>query len=343
MKKSVFFLIGIFTWVCISTTLAQQPLSQQKLLQPLQLTTSTVKIDKFLSVLQTATSLKDVQTAFIQANFSQDEIKQLQARIEASPVLKQKLDGLYKQGNEAAKIESAKKTTEEARQVAIVTAQLNQNLMIAHQEATNKIKVSFAAIQDPEFRCQADTPSISEVSGVMPGVEFAVQGMGFGKDPGTVDVMTGGFVYAARINRWNSCVTYAQLSPDIQGVRPDNQAAVSLKTSAGREVRFYTRFTPLTESRVYTNYDYIDGWFWGASKDYSFWNRVLKNDWYVLITGLQTYYSRGEGHAEITLSPPTNTPNCSTFTRVHAGVAALSWLGFDVLQRIAGPKGTPPY
>jgi hypothetical protein len=337
------FLISIFICVCVSTTFAQQPLPQQKPLQIVPKTIGTGKIDKFLSFFQTAKSLKDVQTAFTQANFTQAEVTQLQGRIEASPSLKQKLDGLYNQVNEAAKIESAKKTSEEARQVATANVQLNQNLMIAHQESTNKIKVGTGAALDPEVRCQADTPSISEVSGVMPGVEFAVRGMGFGKDPGTVDVMAGGFVFPARINRWNSCVAYAQLSADIQGVRPDNQAAVSLKTSAGREVRYYTRFTPLTEIRVYTEHGSILGQFWGASKDFYFWRTsVLKNDWYVLITGL-IRYGGGTGHAEITLLPPTNTPNCPTRTHVHAGVAALGSVGFTVAQRIAGPKGTPPY
>jgi len=342
MKKSVLFLIGIFLCICTSTTLAQQPLSQQKLRQPVQMTTGTGKIDKFLNVLQSAKSLKEVQAAFSQANFSQAEAKQLQGQIEASPSLKQKLDGLYNQVNEAAKIKSAEKTREEAGQVAIAREQLNQKPMMAHRESINKIRQGTAAMSvDPEARCQADAPTISEVSGVMPGVEFAVQGKGFGKDPGTVDVMTGGFVFPARVNRWNSCVVYAQLSANIQGVRPDNQAAVSLKTGAAKEVRYYTIFTPLMEIRVYTKDESLSGWYWGASKDYGFWNRVLKNDWYVLITGVVRFGD--DGHAEITHAPPTNTPNCSTRTNVHAGIGGLGTVTFMVVQRIAGPMGTSPF
>jgi len=342
MNKSLLFLIGIFLWVSTSNTLAQQPLYQQKSLKLAPKTTVTGKIDNFLSVLQGAKSLKEVQTAFIQASFSQAEVKQLEGRIEASPSLKQKLDGLYNQVNQAAKIKSAEKTREEARQVTMAREQLNQKPIMAHQQSINKIRQSTAAILDPEVRCQADAPTISEVSGVMPGEEFAVQGKGFGKDPGTVDVMTGGFVYPARVNRWNSCTVYAQLSANIYGVRQDNQAAVSLKTSAGKEVRYHTRFTPLTEIRVYTDSGGLNGAFWGASKDFYFWrDSVLKNDWYVLVTALVRYGD--EGHSEIIFSPPINTPNCPTRTKVHAGVAALAGVGFAVVQRIAGPMGTPPY
>ena len=342
MNKSLLFLIGIFLWVSTSNTLAQQPLYQQKSLKLAPETTVTGKIDNFLSVLQGAKSLKEVQTAFIQASFSQAEVKQLEGRIEASPSLKQKLDGLYNQVNQAAKIKSAEKTREEAGQVAIAREQLNQKPMMAHRESINKIRQGTAAMSvDPEARCQADAPTISEVSGVMPGEEFAVQGKGFGKDPGTVDVMTGGFVYPARVNRWNSCTVYAQLSANIYGVRQDNQAAVSLKTGAAKEVRYYTIFTPLMEIRVYTKDESLSGWYWGASKDYGFWNRVLKNDWYVLITGLVHH---GEvGHAEITHAPPTNTPNCSTRTNVHAGIGGLGTVTFMVVQRIAGPMGTSPF
>ncbi|MFX0198528.1 MAG: hypothetical protein ACFFCW_20605 [Candidatus Hodarchaeota archaeon] len=340
MKKNPLFLVGFFLCIFFSTTLVQQAFPQQKLSQPVQKMTGTGKIDQFLKVLQGAKSLKEVQAAFNQARFSKAEVKQLQSKIEASPSLKKKLDSLYNQAEAAARVESGKMESQEAKQTAIAVAQLNQNLKARHLQSIRSIKQVVALMRDPEVRCKADAPSISEVSDVMPGVEFAIRGMGLGKDSGHVDVITQTRIFRARINQWNSCVVYAQLSSDIAGVRQDDQATVSLTTNVGIVVRHFARFTPLMETKFYQKQKALNGWYWGASKDYTFWNSVLKNDWYVLGTGLQ---HRLQGHAEITLAPPQNTPNCSSRTRVHAGVAAFGKCFFYVFQRIAGPKGTSPH
>jgi hypothetical protein len=311
-----------------------------KTTEPVQLGFDRGKIDNFLKVLQGAQSLKEAQTAFNQAKFSKDEATGLQRQIESSPTLKAKLDGLYNQEMAAAKIEMDKMKAVEAQQMKIAEAQLNKELVTAQQASFSRLtKQRVALLLDPEVRCRADAPSIGEVSEVMPGEQFVIQGMGLGKDPGTVDVMVGGFVFPAVINSWNSCQVLAQLSANIKGVRPDNQAAVSLKTSTGREVRHFTKFTPLMEEKYYGERDSCAGWFTGRSTTYTYWDRVLKNDWYVKTTWLHHW---GEGHAEITQAPPENMPHFSTFTLVHAGVAAFGICSFCCYQIIAGPKGTSP-
>ena len=347
MKKNSLFLVGIFLCFCISTTLVQQAFSQQKLSQPVRKTTVTGKIDQFLKVLQGAKSLKEVQTAFNRAKFSKTEVRQLQGKIKSSSSLEKKLDGLYNQATAAARVESAKMNRQEAKRTAMAKAQLNKRLTAAHLKSVSKIRQSVAAISmDPEVRCQADTPTIRDVSDVMPGVQFAIRGKGFGKDPGRVNVCTGGHTFRALIKKWNSCVVYAQLSySNISGVRSDDQSIVDLKTSAGKEISHSTRFTPLMETKFYSESDLLKGWFWGDSKDYIFWNRVLKNDWYVLGTGIKHHSAAAliGGHAEITQAPPQNTLNCSTRTKVHAGVPGFGKCYFYVFQRIAGPLGMSPY
>jgi hypothetical protein len=339
MRKTPLFLVGIFLFFCISTTLAQQRLPQQKLPQPVKKTTGTGKIAQFLKVFQGAKSLQEARSAFNQAKFSRAEVSQLQRQIEASSSLKKKLDSLYNQEIAGARAESAKMNRQEAKQTLTAKAQLNNGLIARHRRSILSTKQVLAKIRDPEVRCKADAPTISEVSDVMPGVEFGIRGTGFGKDPGSVTVFTQGRPFPARINQWNSCVVYAQLSTTIEGVRADDQAAVELKTRAGKEFRYFTRFTPLMEIKFYQEWKSLRGWFSGATLDGRFWDRVLRNDWYVLGTGLR---HRRDGHAEITFAPPRNTPNCSSLTRVHAGVAVFGVCFFDVFQRIAGPKGTSP-
>jgi len=338
---SILFAVIIIFTLCVTIIFAQSPsqnpsLEQkaplQKLPQPIQESIGTGKVQKFLIVVRDAKSLEEVQSAFTAANFSKTETEEVKKQIETSASLKQKLDGLVSGAATAARSKREQFTRLTTSRTATLSKQMNDKRIADYNESVRKIRQS----TDPTVRCMADTPTITTVSSVTPGVEFAVRGNGFGEYPGNVELVTVGYVFSAHITGWNSCTIYAQLGDYVSGVRANSQATVSITTTSGKKARGWADFKPALETKERSKDDWIYGGFWGASGDFTYWDFTLRNDWFVVSTNLRHYY---RGHAEITSAAATNIPNGSTRTQVHAGVPALGYCSFDVIQSLAGPRG----
>jgi hypothetical protein len=330
----------VVTCVCFSSTLAQiQNPSAQKVPQTIQKPAAPSKVDAFLKILQNATTLEAVQNAFDGAGFSQAELDQLKTRTEGSAPLKQKLERLQNDARAAMRVQANQLKQQSASRTAALSTQLNQRRIADFKKRIVAIKAIDTKSLDPAVRCRADAPSITSVSPVTPAVEFAVEGMGFGEYPGTVEITTGGKVFSAHVTGWNSCTIYAELGDDVSGVRANPQASVSITTTAGKITRGLTSFTPTLETSEQTNGDITCGHFYfGNHENWTFWDYGLKNDWYVVGTSLE---HKQYGHAEITSAPATNVPNGSAQTKVHAGVAGVACSRFIVTLSLAGPKGLP--
>ena len=119
--------------------------------------------------------------------------------------MKKKLDSLYNQEEKAAQVKSVMIKKQEGQRMAIATAQMNDSLKSAQLNSVARIRPDISSKYfDPEVRCNSNNPTINEVSGVMPNVEFVIRGKGLGKNPGSVDVLTGGHKFPAIINSLNS-------------------------------------------------------------------------------------------------------------------------------------------
>jgi hypothetical protein len=149
----------------------------------------------------------------------------------------------------------------------------------------------------------------------------------------------GGRSFPVIISKWNSCTASGQIAASIEGFKTDNQVMVLLKAQTGKEARATATFRPV----IVTLDLHENKSFWGlplgSSRDFSCFNVLLKNDWYVVeVSGPRSYM---DGHAELKASPRINVPNVWSTMQVHAGVAAFGYCAFDVYETIAGPKGLP--
>jgi hypothetical protein len=324
--------------VCFSVSLAQiQTTTQQKTPQTIQKSVALSKVDAFLKVLQNAATLKEVQSAFTAASFSSVEVEQIKSRIEGTATLKQKQEQLQNDQLAAMKAEALQFDRLAISRTLPLTTQLNEQRVAVYRKSILALRQSEVAnTTDPAVRCQADAPSVTSVSGVTPGVEFAIRGKGFGEYAGTVELVTVGKVFSAHVTGWNSCTIYAQVGDDVTGVRADGQASISITTSTGKRVRAVASFKPALEVKEEIMREWLPGSVFGYSRDYVVWGYSLKNDWYVVATTLHHLF---EGHAEITSAPATNVPNGSALTKAHAGVGAFARCAFTLKQSLAGPKG----
>ncbi len=340
MHTRLLLLFALALGVSFSNTAAQlKTVTKQKTPQTIQQPLVRSKVDVFLDVVRKARTLKDVQQAFEGAGFTKDEVLQVQKQIESTSSLKSKVDALTNAATAQANTQLAQQERQSKSQAKTLSTQLNaQRIAEVRQLTAAGARSRATQMLDPEVRCSADAPSISGVSKVTPGVEFFIDGKGFGKEPGTVDLMLAGRIYPARIERWNSCIVTAQLADNIEGFRADDQATISLRTGTGKEARAVATFSPVIDVRHESSAEYLAGGFFGASRDYYIFQYSLKNDWYVVSTTLSHYY---DGHAELKGVPPVNVPNGVCHTRVHAGVAAFGKGLWSVMQTIAGPKGLP--
>jgi hypothetical protein len=339
MSIRLFLSLTVVGCVFFSSTLAQiQNPSQQKVPQTIQKPVAPSKVDAFLKVLQNETTLEEVQKAFEGAGFSNAEINEVKNRIEGSATLKQKLERLQNEAQAGMTAKADQYKRQSGSRVAVLSAKLNQQRVAQFNKGITAIKAADAKTFSPAVRCKADAPSITSVSPVTPGVEFAVEGMGFGEYPGIVELTTVGKVFSAHVTGWNSCTIYAELGDDVSGVRANAQASLSIKTTDGKITRALTSFTPALETSEQFNDGSVTGYYFGGSDDWTFWDYGLKNDWYVVGTSLE---HGGDGHAEITSAAATNVPNGSAQTKVHAGVAGLGRSCFTVTQSLAGPRGLP--
>jgi len=339
MYIRLFLLITVVGCFFFSSTQAQiQNPSQQKVPQTSQKPVAPSKVDAFLTILQNATTLEEVQKAFDGAGFSNAEIDQVKNRTEGSATLKQKLERLQNEAQAAMRAQADQYKRQSVGRMATLSAKLNQQRVAQFNKGIVAIKAIDAKTFSPAVRCRADAPSITLVSPVTPGVEFAVEGMGFGEYPGTVELTTVGKVFSAHVTGWNSCTIYAELGDDVSGVLANPQASLSIKTTDGKITRGLTSFTPALETSEQTNDGQACSAFFGGQGDWTFWDYGLKNDWYVVGTSLD---HTGDGHAEITSAPSTNVPNGSAQTKVHAGVAGVACSNFTVTLSLAGPRGLP--
>ncbi len=318
------FFICVFLWVSVS-------FSQ----------TTSIKVQNFLKVIQAATSLAEVRTALDKAKFTQSEFDQLKKAITSSPTLTQKINQLVSQARALMKpkmdqLEQAALANLEAMKTKYV-ASLQQKAAMTQAQIQENIKNIIATA------CVSDSPIIESVSGapIMPGVSFAVHGKGFGKGPGSIDLMVEGFVYRAIINRWDECYVWASLTPEISGLRASNYATLVLRTAGGRETNKVTSFQPLLEFTYLYDWDEFN-FTSGGSNDYILNNYQLKNDWFVSSRNFKYFVDSstgGSGHAEITYASDLNVPNGSARTNVHAGCSWLAIVDWGLHTYIFGPKG----
>lgn len=340
MKSHLLLSLCVIVCVCFSDLSAQvQRPTKQKYPQTILRPAIPSKVDAFIKTLQGATTLEEVQKAFSGANLTKAEVDQVKNRIESSAALKQKLDQLQNVEVAAGKAMAKESSQAENARLTTLKNQINTERLDSYRKSILTIRQAAVAKRtDALVTCQADAPLITSVSPVTPAVEFAIQGRGFGDVAGTVEVVTAGKVFVAHVTGWNGCTIYAELGDNVAGVRANPQAVVSVTTREGKKTRTNVDFKPTLVTSQETKYDWVFGWYWGAKKDWTFWNFALKNDWYVASTSLTHY---GQGHAEITSAPARNVPNGSARTKVHAGVAALGHSSFTVYLTLAGPKGLP--
>ncbi len=337
MRSRLTLSFAVAVLFCGSVAHAQVQAARPSAPPTIQKPVAPSKVDGFLKIVQNAATLAEVQKAFDGAGFTKAEVEQVKKRTDESPQLKAKLEDLLKQSQAARKAQVAEFERGSGVRMAALSKKLNEQRIA-------KFKTTIASARqqigtkppDPATTCKADAPAVKSVSSVTPGVEFAVQGVGFGEYPGTVELSTGGKVFGARVNGWNSCVIYAVVGDDVSGVGANAQASVSVRTTEGKLTRGLTGFTPSLETAEQSANDAAVGYYLGRSKDWKYWDYVLKNDWYVVDTKLEHFHM---GHAEITSAPPNNVPNAFARTYVHAGVAGLGASEFTVTQSLAGPKG----
>ncbi len=340
MNTRLLLLLSFGVSACLSGAFAQsQNPAQHKVSQPVQKSTAPSKVDGVIKVLESATSLKQVNDAFVAANLSKTEIETLQNRVNASAPLKQKLDRLQSDQRATFKVQADQFKHQAPVRIKALLARLNDRRLADFKKQISAIKqTNVGIITNPAVSCKADATSIASVSPVTPGVEFHVDGKGFGEIAGSVQLMTGGQVFTAYVTAWNSCGCYALCDDNTIGVVPDPQALIVITTSDGRKTRAATNFTPIIDTVEETESDEADGFYFGRSEDWTYWNYTLKNDWYVVSTSLDHW---GGGHAEITSAPATNVPGGAATTKVHAGVAGVGCSCFTVTLSLAGPKGLP--
>jgi len=329
MKKARIVLIGFFICAFLSVPFSVS-FSQ----------TTSLKVQNFLKFIPAAKSLSEVRTAFEKANFSQSEIDQLKKAITSSPALTQKINQLVSQARALMKpkIDQNKQTALanlEAMKTKYVASQL-QKAAMTQAQIQERIKNIIATA------CVSDSPIIESISGapIEPGVSFEVHGKGFGKGPGSIDLMVEGFVYRAIINRWDECYVWASLTPEISGLRASNYATLVLRTGGGRETNKVASFQPLLEFTYLYDWDEFD-FTSGGSNDYILNNYQLKNDWFVSSRNFNYFVDggAGSGHAEITYASDLNVPNGSARTNVHAGCSWLAIVDWGLYTYIFGPKG----
>jgi hypothetical protein len=219
--------------------------------------------------------------------------------------------------------------------------------------------------------CDSDVPVISSIESIepgqpiRPGPAIIIKGKGLGSGPGGVDVTIQQQMFPAEILEWTNCYVCARLHPDkVVGVRADPAAVLQLTTNTNRMTRQQTSFKP--DEGFHTGNDdpvlsaegkllpreeaVVVGAILGLgpvtalvgnSDDWTVMDFRLKNDWRIYRLDFETFKSEGDdAHAEITSSPPLNTPNCSARTKVHAGTAGASSISWKLNMIIIGPVGT---
>jgi len=212
--------------------------------------------------------------------------------------------------------------------------------------------------------CIADAPGIRKIDvdkeGLQPGQWLRINGEGLGTGPGAVDLMTAGKTFMVHIHTWDQCHVVGHLDPDIVGVRANPNAMISLKTNTGRETRHEIRFQPLPEYKtldasgsLIADQAALVGLLIGIpicpgnSDDWIEFDFTLKNDWqvynniYFYTDADEPTDNPGSAHAEITVSPPLYTPNCSARTEVHAGTEGCRKIHWNLYLLLMGPMGLP--
>jgi len=347
MKNVPLIFLGIGLCVCLS---ASPQVQRQRAVKPAPAVKVEGKVDQFLKVVQNAKSFAEVRTAFEQAGFTQNELDELKRKVEASASIKQKTEQLQKQALEAAKPKIDESQRAAMAHIATLRTQLTEKRLKESgardyrigQNLPKALKTKQALTADPNVVCAADLPTIKKIYGpVTPGSEFCIEGVGLGSGPGSIDLMTGGNVFRARINSWNQCSVCAVFSEDIEGLKADRAAAIALETNSGKKASGTVAFEPMIEVRTEKETDlWLGGWYWGNSHDWTLFKYDLKNDWYYCET--RVYYIEHNnigGHAEVASEPRKFVPNVNATVSVHAGVKPLEHLDVYVYQYIAGPKG----
>jgi hypothetical protein len=315
---------------------------------------ATAKVEDFLKSVQTARSLAELKAASTRANISQGEIDQVKKAIESSPVLKQKIEQFRKEAEAAAQ-----PAFEQFKRKIAAKVETAKSELIAKQAAIERPRAGYKA-QQYGVDCPYDVPVISSIKSteegepIQPGIQFGIFGKGLGTGPGAVDLLIQGRTFPVQIQKWNNCVVWATLNrDDVSGVHADLGAIISLRTNTGRETRQTTRFKPTlvfvssADDRDLGLYDQCHSTLcFGSSCDTTFWKMfALKNDWCIVSVVFDYSVNEsggpGSGHAELTKSPPLNTPNCSAETHVHAGASGCAAVYFSVHILIEGPKGVP--
>lgn len=333
-----------------ATTGQEKPMPILKQQPGIETGKRTTKVEAYLKSVETAQSLEEVRAGFAKAGLSQSEAEGLKREIEASPALKQKLEGLVRQ--DQTKVQA--KVTQFKREASAKVEALKTQYATSQQ-----VKIRTAEGLLSKMRPGACPPSdkliIEKISGepIEPGVVFAVSGKGFGSDRGSLDLMFGGHTYPAFIMEWTECYVHARLSDEITAVRPSKDAMLVLKKPDGKEIRQPTSFQPLLEyasiideEGITYDSELVPGLLLGGaavdlgeSKDWTKNNFQLINDWVVKDRVLQV--SSHRGHAEITSASALDTPNGSARTDVHAGREAYGYARWTLSTCVVGPKGLP--
>lgn len=325
---------------CSSTVFSQQPATAPKrtTTATVQKATPAAKVKDVSTAMKQATSLEALQAAVAKANLTSGDRKALQAEIEASPELKQKISQYQNQAFEAAKQQNAQAQPPDF--ATTMEKQLNDEREAKFTTAARKVVPGTQGLAVPRD-LSAVLPSILHVDALTPGVPFRVLATRAGKQRGTVELTTGGIVFPAIVRAWSDTLIEAILSYNVVGVRKDNQARLKIKTATGPSATAKTTFEPLIEVKMLDIAGFCAGsaFCLGDSKDKTVFNYSLKNDWYVTNV---LFSKNGEGTARITENPPYNVPNGSARTRVHLGT---SWCGIiccNLNLYVAGPKGLNP-
>jgi FtsZ-binding cell division protein ZapB len=348
MKNVPLIFLGIGLCVCLS---ASPQVQRQRAVKPAPAVKVEGKVDQFLKVVQNAISFAEVRTAFDRAGFTQNELDELKRKVESSSSIREKIEQLQKQDLEASNSRIEESQRAAAAHIATLKTQLVEKRLKDSrtgdyrigQDLAKSLKTKQALTADPNVVCAADMPTIKKIYGpVTPGSEFCIEGVGLGPAPGSIDLMTGGKVFRARINSWNQCSVYAVVSEDIEGLKADRAAAVALETNSGKKASVTVAFEPLIEVRMEKETDLeLGAWlFSGRSHDWELFKYDLKNDWYYCETRIEYYIRRG-GHAEVTSEPQKFVPNINAKVIVHGGTGPTDWIHIAVYQYIAGPKGLP--
>lgn len=306
------------------------------------------KVDQFLKVVQEAQTINEVRIAFDKAAFNPSETAALKTRIESSATIRKRIEQLQAQamkemtpataqGKRTAKADFQKLNRELAERQR---AQFSEQGARIRQALTASAKQRVTAQTEAAIRCQSDIPVVEKVYGpVMPGVEFGIEGRGFGTIAGSIDVLVDGHIFRASVNEWTPCYIYAKLAANIDGVR-QRTATVSLRISDGKEASQQVMFVPVMEARMETaDRLLLSGYCCGNHHDWNVFGFRLINDWTVSSVGLSYWLHDGDGHAETTSEPPKNYENVNAEVRVHGGVSGFATIGIDVTLYLVGPKG----